>query len=240
MRRATTGALLFFTALASNAEAPEGRWEGVIRIPGSDQPVIVDLAPASAGGWTGSIILPGLGIKGAPLSNIALAGTDVSFDVGRALTDPKTGPARFAIHSGTADTMTGDMQLAGNVANVTLARMGSAQVEPPVKSTAVGADIAREWNGEFDLGGYPRQVTIKLENHANSGATATFVIVGKRTNDLPVDLVIQDGDSLRIESGTTQVVFEGRVFATAGEIKGTVSLGSLEVPVVLRRAGGKS
>ena len=240
MRRATTGALPFFIALACNAAAPEGRWEGVIRIPGSDQSVIVDLAQASPGVWTGSIILPGLGIKGAPLANIEVAGTDVSFDVGRALTDAKAGPARLVVHSVNADTMTGDMQLAGNVADVAFARAGSAQVEPPVKSTAVGADIAREWNGEFDLGGYPRQVTIKLENHANAGATATFVIVGKRTNDFPVDLVIQDGDSLRIESGTTQVVFEGRVFAQAGEIKGTVSLGSLEVPVVLRRAGGNS
>ncbi|HET7097956.1 MAG TPA: hypothetical protein VFJ68_11255 [Casimicrobiaceae bacterium] len=240
MRRATTGALLFCTALACNAAAPEGRWEGVIRIPGNDQPVIVDLAQAASGGWTGSIILPGLGIKGAPLSNIAVAGTDVSFDAGRALTDAKAGPARFAIHSVNADMMTGDMQLAGNVATVTLARVGSAQVESPVKSTAVGAEIAREWSGQFDLGGYPRQMTIKLENHANAAATATFVIVGKRTNDFPVDLVIQDGDSLRIESGATQVVFEGRVFAQSGEIRGTVSLGSLEVPVVLRRAGGKT
>jgi hypothetical protein len=240
MRPATIGALLLITAFACRAAAPDGRWEGVIHIPGSDQPVTVDLTQASPGVWTGSIILPGLGIKGAPLSNIAVAGTGVSFDVGRALTDAKAGPARFAIQSVNADTMTGDMQLAGNVANVKLARVGSAQVESPVKSTAVGADIAREWNGEFDLGGYPRQMTIKLENHANAAATATFVIVGKRTNDFPVDLVIQDGDSLRIESGTTQVVFEGRVFAQAGEIKGTVSLGSLEVPVVLRRAGGKS
>jgi hypothetical protein len=83
-------------------------------------------------------------------------------------------------------------------------------------------------------------VTITLENHANAPATATFAIVGKRTNDLPVDLVFQDGDNLRIESGATQVVFEGRVFAQTGEIKGTIALGSLELPVVLRRAAGRS
>jgi hypothetical protein len=241
MRRATIGALLFLTALAGRAaQLPEGRWEGVIGIPGSGQPVVVDLAPAPSGGWTGSIILTGLGIKGAPLSNVAVSDTEVSFDLGPMLGDPNSGPARFSIHRLSADAMAGDMHQAGNVANLSLARLGPAQVELPVRSTAVANEIAREWNGEFDLLGYPRHVTITLKNHANAAATATFVIVGKQTNDLPVDLVVQDGDNLRIESNATQVVFEGRLFAQAGEIRGTIGLGSLEVPVVLRRAGAKS
>ena len=142
MGRTTIALLLCCAAFAGPARAaPEGRWEGVIHISGNDQPVVVDLAPSSTGEWTGSIILTGLGIKGAPLSN---------------------------------------MRQAGNVADLSLRRIGPAQVELPVKSTAVGNDIAREWSGEFELGGYPRQVTIKLQNHANAAATATFVIIGKR------------------------------------------------------------
>ena len=241
MGRKTVALLLCFAAFACRAApSPEGRWEGVIRIPGNDQPVVVDLAPASSGVWTGSIILPGLGIKGAPLANVAVTGTDASFDMGSALGDARSGPARFTVHSVSADAMAGDLRQAGNVANLSLARIGPAQVELPLKSTAVGNDIAREWSGEVEFAGYPRRVTITLENHANAPATATFVIVGKRTNDLPVDLVVQDGDNLRIESGATQVVFEGRVFAQTGEIKGTIALGALELPVVLRRGGQRS
>ena len=240
MRRSTMGVLLWFAALACRAAPPEGRWEGIIRIPGSDQPVVVDLAPSGSGGWTGSIILTGLGIKGAPLANIVVGDAELSFDAGPALSDASAGPARFTAHRVTAETMAGDMRLSGNVASLSLARIGPAQVELPLQSTAVGETLAREWNGEVEFGGYPRQVTITLRNHANAPATATFVIVGKRTNDLPVDLVIQDGDSLRIESGSTKVVFEGRVLAQTGEIKGTIGLGSIEVPIVLRQAGGKS
>ena len=48
------------------AQSPEGRWEGLLQIPGREQPLVVDLAQAGSGGWTGSIILSGLGIKGAP------------------------------------------------------------------------------------------------------------------------------------------------------------------------------
>ena len=241
MRGTTIGVLLCSVALAGHAApSPEGRWEGVIRIPGSDQPVVVDLAPASSGGWAGSIILTGLGIKGAPLSSVVVTDAEVSFDLGSTLGDANAGPAHCVVRRVSADAMAGDMRQAGNVANLSLARIGPAQVELPLKSTAVGNDIAREWSGEVEFGGYPRHVTITLENHASAAATATFVIVGKRTNDLPVDLVVQDGDNLRIESGATQVVFEGRVFAQTGEIKGTIALGSLELPVVLRRAGGKS
>ena len=241
MRGTTIGVLLCSISLACHAAtSPEGRWEGVIRIPGDDQPVVVDLAPVTLGGWTGSIILPRLGIKGAPLANIVVTGADASFDMGSAFSDAQSGPARFTVHSVSSGAMTGDLRQAGNVANISLARSGPAQVELPLKSTAVGNDIAREWSGEVEFGGYPRRVTITLENHANAPATATFVIVGKRTNDLPVDLVFQDGDNLRIESGATQVVFEGRVFAQTGEIKGTIALGSLELPVVLRRAAGRS
>jgi hypothetical protein len=241
MGRTTVALLLCFTALACRAAPPpEGRWEGVIRIPGNDQPVVVDLAPASSGGWTGSIILTGLGIKGAPLSNVAVTESEVSFDTGTAFGDAKAGPARFSVRPVSAEAMTGDMRLSGNAAPLSLARIGPAQVELPARSTAVASDIAREWSGEFELGGYPRHVTITLENHANAAATATWQIVGKRTTDLPVDLVVQEGDNLRIESRAIPAVFEGRVLAQAGEIKGTIELGSFELPVVLRRAGGKS
>ena len=240
--RPTLIALLFcaVTPALAAAPSPEGRWEGLIRIPGSDQPVVVDLAPAGTGTWAGSIILPGLGVKGAPLANIAVTEASVAFDLGPALGDANAGPARFSARRITANEMSGEMRQAGNAASFSLARSGAAQVEAPLRSTAVARDIEAQWAGEFDLGGYPRHVTITLQNHANGGASAKFVIVGKRTTDLPVDLVINEGDVLRLESQANRVTFEGRIFAQSGEIRGTIELGPIELPLVLRRAGGKS
>ncbi len=236
MRRTVVGLLLCFSALAcSAAPSPEGRWEGVIRIPGNPQPMVVDLAEGVAGAWTGSIILSGLGIKGEPLANIVVTDVDVAFDISAALGDSKAGPAHFTARRMAVDGIAGDMRQAGNVAPFSLARIGPAQVELPARSTPVGLDLESPWSGQFELGGYPRRVTITLENHANAGATGTFVIVGKRTTDLPVDLVTQDGDILRVESLVNRVTFEGRVFKQTGEIKGTIDLGTIEVPVVLRR-----
>jgi len=240
MRRTIIILLMCFPALACCAGiAPEGRWEGDLRIPGREMPLVVDFAHDSSGAWTGSIIIQGLGIKGAPLSNVVVTDTDLVFDMGNSLATPTDGPARFKAHLVAGDRMAGEMRQAGNVAQFSLRRVAPAQVEVPPRSTAVGRDIADQWTGEFELGGYPRKVTITLENHADAAATAQFVIVGKQTNDLPVDLVIEEGNLLRIESQAIHVAFEGRFYKESGEIRGSVELGPLELPLVLRRSVGR-
>jgi len=93
-----------------------------------------------------------------------------------------------------------------------------------------------QWRGEFELGGYPRQVTITLANHPGSAATATFVVVGKQVNDLPVDLVIEDGTVLRIESRATRVAFEGHLIDNDEALSGTIEVASMERALVLRRS----
>ncbi len=136
--------------------------------------------------------------------------------------------------------MAGEMTQAGNAAKFSLERIGAAQVELPPRSTPVRRDIEDQWSGDFELGGYPRHVTITLENHADAGATAKFVVVGKKTTSLPVDLVVQEGNFLRLESQENRVTFEGRFVSERGEISGTIALGSLELPLVLRRGAGRT
>lgn len=239
VRRLIIGLLLWIPALACVAlDGPVGRWEGPIQIPGRALHLVVDLSQDSSGTWIGSIILQGLGIKGAPLSNLAVTDTDVAFDIGSLLSSPTYGAAHFhALRTG-ADGMSGEMSQGGNAAKFSLTRIAPAQVEPAPRSTAVGRDLAGRWIGEFELGGYPRHVTITVESHGDAAATAQFVVVGKQTTNLPVDLVAREGDFLRIESQANQVAFEGRVFMDRGEIQGIVEMGPLELPLVLRRFGG--
>jgi len=242
MRRLSIAIALCFPAFASGAApTPEGRWEGLIQVPGRDLSLIVDLKPDSSGRWTGSMIIPGLGIKGAPLSELGVSDTDVQFGAGTLLAGP-SGPATFKAHLVAAGAMAGEMKQAGNVASFSLRKVGPAQVESPPRSTAVARELEDEWRGEFELGGYPRHVTVTLENHADAAATARFVVAGKKTNDLPVDLVIQEGALLRIESQATQINYEGRFFKESSEIRGSIELGSMELPLTLRRApaGSKS
>jgi hypothetical protein len=218
------------------AALPEGRWLGLIPIPGHELQLVVDLAPDGAGSWKGSAIVTGLGIKGAPLSNLVVGETTVTFDLGGVFATT----LNFSAARTSVDTMAGELRQGGNAARFAIRRTGPAQVELPQQSTAVARDIEAQWGGEFELNGYPRQVTITLENHAGAAATVRFVIAGKQTTDVPVDLVTQDGDFLRIESRAYGITYEGRFVRASGEIKGTIEVGSLEHPLVLHRTAARA
>ena len=213
-----------------------GRWRGFVDIPGRPLPLVVDLARDGAGGWAGSIILPTLGVKGAPLSHLGVEGDRIVFDLGALLATAAYGPAAVTARVGPDGAMAGEMRQAGNVAPMTLARIGGAQVEAAVRSTPVADDLAHVWRGDFDLGGYPRHVTLAFENHAGAAATATLVIVGKATTTVPVDLVVQQDASVRVEARSMGVAFEGRVEGGGEALSGTIEIGPAERPLVLRRA----
>jgi hypothetical protein len=197
--------------------------------------VIVDLAAKSdEGGWQGSITIPGLGIKGAPLSDIALNGDHIAFSIKSALAEQRTGPAKFNGRVGGDGKLAGDFLQAGNTAPFALEKTGPSQVELPPRSTAIAKEIEGEWKGGYELFGYPRKVTIKLRNRGPEEASADFVIVGRKENKLPVDRVVQQGEFVTVDSHETGLSFEGR--ARKGEIQGTIFQGPLEIPVTLRRS----
>jgi hypothetical protein len=227
--------LLLASAFISRADENAGRWEGTVQIPGRQLEVIVDLAAkGDEGGSQGSITIPGLGIKGAPLSDIAVNGDNVAFSMKSALADQRTGPAKFKARFVGDGKLAGDFVQAGNTAPFALQKTGPPQVEIPPRSTAIAKDIEGEWKGGYELQGYPRKVTIKLQNRGPEGATAEFVIVGRKENKLPVDYVAQQGEFVTVDSHETGLSFEGR--AHKDEIQGTIFQGPLEISVTLRRS----
>ncbi len=234
MRLITT---LFFASalLCTAAEIPAGRWEGSIQIPGRELNVIVDLAQGETGAWIGSVIVPGLDIKGTPLADIVVKGSETDFAFKNAL-GGQVDEAKFRARVNEKGALVGDFLQGGNSAPFALEKTGPPQVELPAKSTAVVKELEGEWIGEYELLGYPRHVTIRLTNHAGGGATADFVVVGKKTNNLPVDLVIQQEDFIRIESHETGINYEGRFRKEGGVINGTLAQGPLEIPLVVHRA----
>ncbi len=77
--------LIVAAALPCRAEdVISGRWEGTAQIPDNELTVVVDLAQEN-GAWVGSIIIPGLGLKGVPLTDIKVQPPDVNFAVKGAL-----------------------------------------------------------------------------------------------------------------------------------------------------------
>jgi hypothetical protein len=221
--------LIVASALPCRAEdVISGRWEGTARIPHDELNVVVDLAQEN-GGWVGSIIIPGFGVKGTPLTDIKVQSPDVSFTV--------KGP--LGIHLNLRllpppeNKLAGNFEQAGNRAVITLQKTGPPQVEYPPRNTPVAKELEGEWKGDYDMLGYTRHVSIKFANHPD-GATADFVIVGRKHNVLPVDLVTQEGDLVTVDSHETGFSFEGRL--RNGKLTGAIRQLATETPLVLERA----
>ena len=237
MARLVLFLVLFFAFILVAARAdnsPTGRWEGVIEVPGRDLHVVVDLAPADGSSWKGSITMPGLIVKGAELNEISCSGSNVQFAIKDALNAQLVGPAKFVGNLQGEGMLRGIYTQAGNTAPFHLTRIGDAQVELPPRSTVVAKELEGEWKGDYELMGYARHVTLKFANRGENGASAEWVVVGKRVNNLPVDLVTQDGDYLTVDSHQTGLGFEGRFDKKAREIKGLIKQGPIETPLTLR------
>jgi hypothetical protein len=220
--------VLFVATLPCRAEdVVSGRWEGSAQIPDEELTVVVDLAQEN-GAWVGSIIIPGFDVKGVPLTDIAVKQPDVSFSV--------KGPLgiRMKLQLDGNGKMTGNFEQAGNVAPTSLQKIGPPQVERPPRNTPVAKELEGEWKGDYQMLGYTRHVSIKFTNHGTDGAVAEFVIVGRRINNLPVDLVTQEGDLVTVDSRGIGFSFEGRL--KEGKLSGAIRQGAVETPLVLERA----
>ena len=90
------------------------------------------------------------------------------------------------------------------------------------------------------MDGYPRHVTLTLANRGSGGPRAKLVIVGKKTNNVPVELVTEEGGFLTIKSPEFGITYEGRFRKESSEINGTFTLGPFELPLVLRRASANA
>jgi len=203
-----------------------GRWEGTAQIPGNKLTVVVDLSQEN-GAWVGSVIIPGLGLKGVPLADIKVQPPDVNFAVRGAL------GIQLKLQLEANNKLIGNFEQGGNRASATLQKTGPPQVEYPPRNTPVAKELEGEWKGDYEMLGYTRHVSIKFANLPD-GATAEFVIVGRKHNVLPVDLVTQEGDLVTVDSHEMGFTFEGRL--RDGKLTGAIRQSAAETPLVLIRA----
>lgn len=230
-------AAIFFAsaALTQAADSAAGRWEGVAQVPGQELRLIVDLSDDGGKGWTGSIIIPGFGVKGAQLVDLHVRGGDLDFAIKGALGNERAGKAELRAHLTSDGHLAGNFNQGGHSAPFVLEKTGPAQVELPPRNTAVAKELEGEWKGDYEMMGYARHATMKFSNRGAEGAALEFIVVGKKVNNVPISLVAQDEDFLTIKSEEFGITFEGRFNKGASELKGTLSQGPMEAPLILRR-----
>jgi hypothetical protein len=127
--------LIVAAALPCRAgDAISGRWKGSAHIPDDELNVIVDLMQKN-GTWVGSIIVPGLGLKGTPLTDIKVQPPDVNFTVKGAL------GIQLKLRLDANNKFAGNFEQAGNRAPASLQKTGPPQVDYPPRNTPVAKEV---------------------------------------------------------------------------------------------------
>ena len=238
MRSSLVPFLVCLSSATAFAAAPVGRWLGVIHVPGQEIRVVVDLAQDSNGHWIGSITSPELNLKGAELSKVDGTPSRVAFSLNGPLGSTPDGVAVFSGALRGADSIGGTFVQGGHSAPFSLRRAGGAQVELPPQSTPVEPALVGVWRGDYQLSGYAHHVTLSFANRSGTSASVEFQLIGKMPHTLAVELVSEEEGLVRIESHEYAISFEGRLQRDSDELRGTIVQGSLEAPIVLRRAVG--
>ncbi|MGM9487435.1 hypothetical protein ACS5PM_08820 [Ideonella sp. YS5] len=244
--RGQLGALAAWSVMAACAApaSPAGRWEGEARIPGAPLPIVLDLSPSAAGGWTGSVTLPGRGVKGAALEDLRV-GADGAVQAGLANAlggPPSELPTQLALRMLPDGRLEGDFRQGGHSATASLRRSGEAQVDSPPPRAPLPPALAGTWRGRYELGGVPREVTLTLSPPPAGADPATapageLLIVGKRRSQLVVDRVAASERFVTLEASAAGLRLEGRWDGAAGTFDGLVLQGPFEAAVKLQRVG---
>jgi len=234
-----TGRVVLAAALAagtaSSAMAAErslaGRWEGTAQIPGASVAIVVDLEESAVGGWVGSVIFPGFGVKGAPLKDLTVKDAEFSCTVKNAMGEPRLS-ARLAADG----TLAGNYEQAGHSAPLSLKRTGAAQVDLPKQSTAIRKELEGGWEGLLDLGAFKMRLALKLSSGEKGQAEGQLIMLDSGNYTTPVDLISQTGDKLELNIASVNFGHEGLISRSNEELRGILRAGSLEFPLIWRRA----
>ncbi|MBX3619824.1 MAG: hypothetical protein KF891_07550 [Rhizobacter sp.] len=230
------GAIAPSLAMAAVPDAA-GRWDGVAQIPGTPQRVVIDLEhePSPGNAWAGSVILPGRGVKGAPLQALTVDDTGVRASLAAAFAMPAEPVPGLRLAWQADGSLAGTLQQGGHTAALALRRTGPPQVDRPVPDTPLSPGLIGRWVGRYTLGGAPREVTLTLANGPGGTGRGELVIVGQRRSTLVVDHVVQGRESLTLQASAAGLRIEGRWATADGAIDAQLVQGPFAAPLVLRR-----
>jgi hypothetical protein len=216
--------------VSCNAAAQErplfGQWEGAVQIPGYDLRVVIDLARQDRK-WVGSLTAPGFGVKGAPLSGIAVKQNEIEFEL--------KGAASFTGHLEAVGVITGEYKQGGNTAPFLLKRVGDAHVDFPEPSTPISKGVQGEWKGAFQLLTSTVNVTLKLPDGGTPSAPAGELrVIDWGNAKMPITLWKQEGSHIFVLFGDSGMSYEGEFHKDTAEIAGNLRISFLELPLSFR------
>jgi hypothetical protein len=227
------GLLLLTPGAVARAQSadPSGHWEGTLKVPQMELKVEIDLARDSQGVFTGTFSQPAQGVKGLPLSSVAVEASAVRFVV-------KGGPepATFDGALSTDGTsISGTVTQSGFTIPMNLSRTGDARVVPAPKSAPIAKELEGTWNGTLEVDGAPMRLVVKMANRPDGTAAGTVVSPDGSGVEIPIGMT-QKGSSVTIEVPSVGASYVGILNSAGTELAGTWTQRSAALPLTLKLA----
>ena len=225
------GPLCAALALAWQAPAGAGHWEGVIKGAGKDVAITVDLALDQKRGWVGSMAMPAQGAKDIPLSGITVQGDEVHFR----MFDAAASPVFDGKLAAGGAAISGQVSGAGESTAFELKRTGEAVLQAPQASTALSKGFIGTWEGVLGSGDSQLRLELKLGLGADGTGSGTVASVGAPSPEIPITTVTQKESQLEFEIRAIGGSYSGRL-GDNGEIAGNWTQGGTTTPLTFQRA----
>ena len=222
--------------LAQTAVDPSGHWTGAIHVPAFDNNqarevnIEVDLARNAKGVLAGTYGQPAGGVKGLPLSAVAVDGNSITFE----LKVSDGGLFRGTLSD--AATMSGAFTTSqgGYSIPFSLTRTGDARIAPAPKSAPIGKELEGTWNGTLEVGGKQERLVLKMANQPDGTATGTILDIDGSRVEIPIAMT-QNASNVTIDvasvGGSYVAVLNGGT-----ELVGTWTQGPATLPLTFKRA----
>jgi len=222
--------LPMLSLLAQSAVDPSGHWEGTIKTPNMDLNIEIDLTKNSKGELAGTFGQPAQGVKGVPLSTVAVEGRSIRFvlKAGGSVSTFK------GVLSADGKSMSGDAEQDGVTVAFTLTRTGDARITPAPKSPPIGKELEGTWNGTLEAGGRQMRIILKMANQPDGTATGTIMSPDGSGVEIPI-AITHKASNVKIEATSVGASFVGVLNAAGTELVGTWTQGASGLPLTFRR-----
>ena len=210
---------------------PSGHWEGTLPVPNMELKVEIDLARNSRGIFAGTFGQPAQGVKGLPLSSVAVEASTVRFVV-KGGSDAATFDGALSA-DGTA--ISGTVTQSGFTIPMKLSPTGDARIAPAPKSAPIAKELEGTWNGALDVNGAAMRLVVRMANQPDGTAAGTVVSPDGSGVEIPIGMT-QNGSAVTIEIPSVGASYVAVLNPAGTELAGTWTQGSSAFPLTLKLA----